>query len=423
MKTVVTTAARGQRTQALIAQIRATLMQDAVRVGARRWLAQLIALMAVTVIGLVFMPAAALRNHVFAPQSARPAFHSLRALFNTWALSDGHYYLHIAAVGYARGDAHIYAGFSPLYPLLIHVLTPLVGGIGHQIFAALLVSGLAALAAYIGLAFYAADVLPQGSSASRRVVAIAAAYPFAFFLFVAYSDALFLALAIWALYLARRQCWWHAAALAFLAGFARLPTAPALMLPLLVLAIRHVRAHNWQRSFLLPPAIAVLGVPLALLSWGTYCAIVFGDPLIMLHVQQQMFGHVLQWPWQTLLISLGQLHAAPLFSFRALRVLVDLVPLLVALGLFPLLVRSAPLDETLYVAVLLLPILISPTIHARFPDAVVSAGRYLLPAFPLALVLARLGARWPALDRALTTVGPMLQAVLFLFAVSGGWLV
>src|SRR5262249_36511502 len=108
--------------------------------------------------------------------------------------------------------------------------------------AALLVSNLGTLAAFIGLGLWAAQE-DHSHRAGVRVVRAIAAYPLALFLFAGYSEGIFIALVAFAFFFARRADWKWAALAAFPAGVTR-ATAVALVLPLLW---EYGRQHGWWR--------------------------------------------------------------------------------------------------------------------------------------------------------------------------------
>lgn len=156
-------------------------------------------------------------------------------LVNGWFRWDTGWYLKIAALGYASDDGTII--FPPLYPLLIHLLAPLMGY--NYLLAALLISSLCCLSALILFYEVALDELGEGSTALRAVVFLVA-FPTAFFLLAGYSEALFLSLSLAVWFFAKRQAWILAGIFAGLAVLARLQ-GWLLMLPLawLIISIDH----------------------------------------------------------------------------------------------------------------------------------------------------------------------------------------
>ena len=190
-------------------------------------------------------------------------------------------YWHPSAATFARDHGQIPTAFFPLYPLLISTLTPLFGT-AHRLASALIISNLGTLAAFIGIGLFAAN--EDGDEASTRTIRLVAAYPMAFFLAAAYTEGVFLALAVFCLYFLRRNLWYAAAICAFFAALTRF-TGVILFLPLVY---EYGRAQDWwvtrpsfnslitlrqylllrlhRRQLLEAPAV-ILSVPLGL---GTY---------------------------------------------------------------------------------------------------------------------------------------------------------
>jgi hypothetical protein len=140
-----------------------------------------------------------------------------RLLVNAWFRWDTGWYLKIAALGYAPDDGSII--FPPLYPLAIRALAPLAGG--NYLLAALIVSNVCALAALALFYAVARQELRSAPQAAAAVV-LMAVFPAGFYLYAAYSEALFLALALAAWLMAVRGRWGWAGILGALAALARL---------------------------------------------------------------------------------------------------------------------------------------------------------------------------------------------------------
>ena len=126
---------------------------------------------------------------------------------------DAVWFLDIADRGYVD-DTH--AAFFPLYPFLARAVgllfgSSLVGGVVVS-FAA----GIVALALLHRLA-----LLELGAGPARAAVVLLACFPAAFFLSAVYSESLFLALSLGAVYAARTGAWWWAGALGALAAGTR----------------------------------------------------------------------------------------------------------------------------------------------------------------------------------------------------------
>ncbi len=166
-----------------------------------------------------------------------PGWHNL---FTAWERLDALWFLRIATKGYRGATAG--AAFYPLYPLLIRVVSFLIGG--HPFAAAILVSNGAFLGALFVLYILTRTELSE--DIARRSVVYAAAFPTALFFFAPYSESLFLLLALLAFWGARRGRWEAAGAAAGLAALTR-NLGVVLVLPLAVEAIHQSLALSPRR--------------------------------------------------------------------------------------------------------------------------------------------------------------------------------
>lgn len=347
-------------------------------------------------------------------------------LLNSWVHWDGHWYVRLALTGYF--DAQSLA-FFPLYPLLIHSVT-LVVGPSHVVAAALLVANLGTLGAFIGIALLAANEAGDTQAAwySLRVLA---AYPLALFLTAPYTEGLFLALAVGALLCARRGAWRWAAGWALLAGFTR-PTGLALVLPLLW---EYGRQHDWWRraawsnggwrgrlapAALGEGALVVGAVPVAIGIYCLYCWRQTGNLLAFVDAERIYWGHLTMPFGQGLLSGIAHFFATPVWSDRQAELLVNLAPPLTIIVLSVVALRRMPFAFTLYTWGILYLALASPIISTYVSDTLTSVGRYLVVAAPIYLLLGRWSARRPWLEMLLTSGGFLIQAILALVFLRNG---
>ncbi len=140
----------------------------------------------------------------------------LRAWLEPWYRWDTGWFIHVAYDGYQSNDGSI--AFAPLYPLLIHLIAPLIGG--DYLVAALLISNLCCLIAMILL--YKLVAQDFNDRLARQVLLFLVLFPSAFYLLAGYTESLFLLLALGAWLAAKRQYYWLAGFLAFLAALTRL---------------------------------------------------------------------------------------------------------------------------------------------------------------------------------------------------------
>jgi hypothetical protein len=353
-----------------------------------------------------------------------------------WLHWDAVWYVTIATRGYdfqsqlaPGGQPVVLPGFFPLYPLLIHALT-LVLGARQAVLAALLVSNGAALVAFIGLGLLAAHEESRGDGvrAAGRLILVTAAYPFAFFLFAPYTESVFLACLVFSFYLARRGVWWGAATCAFLAGLTR-PTALALV-P--ALAWEYGRQHGfweWERwraapwralpapRVLAQGAVVVGAAPLALGTYMALLAVRFGDPFLYVESQDQYHGHVHWAIWQTMFELGRRLLSLPLFTPDKTMLYVEAAAFLSFFAVTVAGLRRVPLLYTLYMLATFYLLLTVPV--PSKPELLPSMGRYLLVAVPVFLLLARWIERRPWLESLVIGGGFLLQGVFVVIFFRG----
>lgn len=368
-----------------------------------------------------------------AQASSGPPPHSVSAhgallLWDRW---DVNWYLNIARAGYWQPSPATSAldnggqsptAFFPLYPLLIRLGTLLLGT-QHALFAGMLISNVATLGAFIVVAFLAAH--EAGPERAVPPMLLLAVYPLAFFTAAAYTEGLFLLLASGVLLSIRRSQWRWACACAVLAGLTR-PTAMILVLPM---AWEYISQHGWRvrgwHNVRSAGEIAGFGavltaVPLGMGAYAAFLAMRFGDPLSFLSAQ--LDWHRVGVPvWQALRIAAHNYLATPIWSPAEVRLLADLVPL----GAFTLLtlasIRRMPVAYTLYMMGLLYLCVASPKLDDL--DTFAAAGRYLIPAIPIFLLVGQWTGRRPVLVAMLTGVSVLLQLGLTWFWLTGGQLI
>jgi len=195
---------------------------------------------------------------------------------------DSSWFLRIAHDGYAGHDPARTA-FFPLYPLLIRA-----GGAvtGSPLVAGALVST-AAFAAALVLLHRLTD-LELGPAAARDAVLLTALSPMSFFFSAVYSEALFLALSLGAVYAARTERWRWAGVLGALAAATR-SAGVVLVVPL---ALLYLRARRRPGRDVLWIAL----VPAGLAAFCGWLALRGADGLAPFHVQEVWFRHF-AWPW------------------------------------------------------------------------------------------------------------------------------
>jgi Gpi18-like mannosyltransferase len=307
--------------------------------------------------------------------------------------------------------------------MLVRLVASMIGW-DHAVLAALLVSNLGTLAAFIGLGLLAANEYGQ-QTASYAIRAVAA-YPLAFFLFAGYSDGLFLALVTFTLLFARRGLWLEAAACTFLACFTR-PTAVVLILPLLwEYGRQHRELFGHLRQALTPRIVGevgclVLSMPVAFGIWEAYLWTKFHDPMVFFKAQKKYWDHATLAPWNTVHLAIHTLQRAPNWSFVQSRILLDVLPVVAVAVLTILIARRIPISFGLYL-VGVLAILTTAAVPLNY-DPLNAEGRYVLMAVPIFLILGRWMKEHARVDLLIVSGGFMLQGLFTAFWLRGGWIV
>ncbi len=291
--------------------------------------------------------------------------------------------------------------FFPLYPWLARPLTvfPFISPVA----ACLIVSFISAVAAAWGL--YAVGRHLRGHRVGILLACLWALAPAAMTENGAFTESLFTALAVWALYSVLTERWLLAGLLAGLSGLSR-PTSAALIgtVGLAALVAVIARRGGWR------PYVAMLLAPAGLLAYIGYASYRLGGVSEYFDVHEHTFGA--QWDWGTsawatvtdIMMGVGDDNAGK--PIRILSVLI-LGGFLILLAL---LVTRAPWQLTVYAAATLILVVGS---HAHIS----MLGRHLLPAFPVLLVPAIALARVRDRDLAIALAGMALLSGWY-----AGWL-
>ena len=141
-----------------------------------------------------------------------PAF----PLVGVWQRWDACWYSKIATFGYEPQELSV--NFWPAFPVAMGILADLMGG--AVAFAGLVVSGVAYIAAMIGLRRLVERDVDE--PVARWTVLFISVFPTAFFMFAPFTESLFLALAVWTIIGARERRWLLAAIAGALAALTRI---------------------------------------------------------------------------------------------------------------------------------------------------------------------------------------------------------
>jgi Gpi18-like mannosyltransferase len=344
---------------------------------------------------------------------------NLSAVLYKWAYQwDGTWFLSIARMGYVRASDEAPAAFFPLYPALIHVLTPVF--FGHPVLAALAISNAALLVALILI--YRLAEQEFGWSVAHRTAFYLVAYPTGFFLTAAYNESLFIALLVATVYAIRRNRWWTAAVLGMLAT----TTRSAGLLLALPFCYEYLRLHGRR---IRGGILGVVLIPLGLLPIMIATTLSMHDPLAFQHAQARHWMRHLNWPWipiyQTLhnmltpkTWGLGDLWVHDLLELGTALLLL----LLIALSFVgPWRVRRDQYVLPLFgLAVIIFMISFPSTDERAIPYPLVSVSRIGLEAIPSFLILGRMG-RNAFVDRLVLTAFLSMQGILVMQFLHSRW--
>jgi mannosyltransferase PIG-V len=339
-----------------------------------------------------------------------PGLWSVALGWNGW---DAGHYVRIAESGYHLGPG--FPAFFPLYPMLIHVLDPVLPG--GDLVSALVVANAAAFGA-LALLYRLADY-EFGPRVAQRAAWYLAAFPMGFFLFIGYNESLFLLLAVGALYAGRRGHWWLAGTLGALSSATRL-FGVLLIAPL---AVEYLRQVGWRPRRIRPDVLGLAVVPLGVVGYSIYCLVELGSP-VQFSIAQDQWGRRYTFPGEAWLISVRQIAGHGALDQATLGAILDAGTILIAVVLLILCV-TGPFKfrrDQLYLVVqagITLVMLMSTEVGGR---SMQSAARYAMEAAAIFLVLARMGAN-QLVDRAVLMIGAALQAVFLVIFMAGTFLV
>lgn len=291
---------------------------------------------------------------------------------------DAYYYLHIAAHGFRADEPRDFA-FFPLFPLALAALHHL--GLG-LIAAGLLLNLIATAVAAVLLYLLALDYIRDELKAQRAVL-LFLFFPASYFLAAYYAEALFCALGFAAFWLARRRRWVSANLLLALLTATR-PTALCFVLAVFAEFLSQKILWRGSPTRVLRSALSFLLAPLGLLAYLAYLHYRWGDALLFLRVQHQYWDYrsttlnLLRPLWDAAQHAAG--YAQYGFWVNATRTWLALACWLLALFVLLQAWRKLPLGYSVLLASSLLLFLATGSLG--------SVNRFVLPLFPLYLVLA-----------------------------------
>jgi hypothetical protein len=195
---------------------------------------------------------------------------------------DSSWLLQITESGYSATGT---AAFFPLYPALVAILG---AAIGSTLIAGVLISSAASAAGLYLL--HRLVALDYGGDIARTTVWITAFFPVAFTLSAVYTEGLFLALSVGAIYAARLGRWPLAAVAILFAAMTR-SVGLLLLVPVVLLYLYGPRAdrapdwtgRHWRPAYRIRPDLAWMAIaPAGVLAFAAYLGVATGDMLATL---------------------------------------------------------------------------------------------------------------------------------------------
>jgi hypothetical protein len=225
---------------------------------------------------VVFVAASALMRSALTAR--RPALRGV-TLIEAWSRMDTDWYVQIAQAGYNYSPvAGSRANFFPLFPALMAIGGRMIEPLGVSSPWSYVVAGMAiswAAFAIACVALYRLALLRFDRRVATGAVTLLAVFPFSFYYGVAYTEALYLMLAVLAFLAIERGNWWGAAGTAAVAGALRPPGLILGGCVALAYGLAWLRERRWLRRDMLSLAV----IPLGTLAYTAYCWAAFGEPL------------------------------------------------------------------------------------------------------------------------------------------------
>ena len=343
-------------------------------------------------------------------QRANLIYHEPTVLpLEIWARWDSEWYLLIAEQGYdssehfegLKYESNATAGFLPLYPILISVLSPLIGSVA----AGVVVSN-ACLLVCLWLLYGLArreDGEEDGHVAGLATCAALLVFPTSLFLSAVYSESLFLMLSLLVFNRSLRGKFAAAGIAGALAALTR-PTGVLLAIPIVV--------EWWMRKKRMPetsplPAAWSLAPAAGLSLFLLFCGRIFGDPFALMARQERWRGGM-SGPWRAF-VRYFQEGPTPHGTHGST---VELILALFVIALLPIVYRKLRLSYALWAtAMVLLPL--SSTLW--------SFGRFALTVFPVFIVI---GMGWTGRHKRLVALYGFIGATvsgLFMALFANWW--
>ncbi len=287
-------------------------------------------------------------------------------LLALWQRFDANWYVAIAERGYGSIDGDVH--FPPLYPALIRVVGALLG---NYFFAGLLISNLATIAMLAVLYQIARDHFDP--SVAARTTAFLLIFPTAFFFFSAYTESLFLLVALLALREMERRAWLWAGFWSFCAILIRLQGI-ALFVPL-VYALWAARPIDKKIA-----RVLALLLPAGAMALYLFLRAVGGDAAVIPTSEPSLYARLVP-PWENYFYALQNLISGHFIVADVLNwAITTILIVLLVIGW-----RKLPAAYSLYVAASLVVL----TMRLVDTQPLNSMSRYALTLFPIFILLGK----------------------------------
>jgi Dolichyl-phosphate-mannose-protein mannosyltransferase len=253
---------------------------------------------------------------IFPPSTPIPQWLD-RVFISPWMRWDALWFERIVSQGYSATN-----GTTPFHPLYPWLATPLAKlGVSPAV-SLMVISALAGIGLFYGFNRLAQIELPPKDAFFALMVFSLA--PVAFILLAPYSEALFLLLSVLCLYYIRKKTWWLAG---IVGGLAALTRQQGIFL---VFPMAWEVWESSSRSFKtlkrqLKPLLATCFIPLGMLAWIIYRALIIKDyGLNLYNIQGLIYSIIISpsaskvvpvqnfiWPWQALYFAFEKLFTHP----------------------------------------------------------------------------------------------------------------
>ena len=321
-----------------------------------------------------------------------------KSLFlDIWGVWDTGWYLEVANTGYSalvhsRGPVVGQANYAffPLYPLLARLGEKITGDLFTS---GLIVSNIFLLVSCIF--FYKLVKLDYSNNTALRSIKYLFIFPTAFIFSGAFTESLFLALLIMCFYFAKKQQWAYVAIAGLFLALTRSLGVIA-VLPLFYIYLENI---NFNIRKIRYDIIFLIGLPLGLLTFMVYNYHLTGDFLAFAHIQSAWtrdFSNPIYILFKGLLSKdIYELYLA--------------WPTLAALGFLCVFYKRIGFTYWLLGVY---------SIFIPLCSGLLSMPRFLLPIFPLYIILASLGKN-KLVDQIFTIVLVLIQGFFFVFWANG----